>query len=69
MRPTSGSIMSIETAAERGSNTVKRMPRMPPSSSAFNSASVTVGCTTATPRVFAAPSCAMASSVTRLSVT
>ena len=64
----SGSIMSIDTAAERGSNTVKRMPRMPPSASVFSSASVTVGCTTATPRAFAARAARCASSVTRLSV-
>ena len=37
-------------AAVFGSNCVKRMPRTPPSAMRLSSASVTVGCTTATPR-------------------
>jgi hypothetical protein len=67
MRFASGSIMSTFTTAVAGSPRVKRMPRMPPASSAFSSASVTLGCSTATPRA-SAPSCAIASSVTRLSI-
>jgi len=63
-----GSIMSIDVAAVAGSVIEKRMPRMPRSANAFSSASVMVGRTTATPRAFG-PSFAIASSVTRLSVT
>src|SRR5689334_20167297 len=62
-----GSIISIDVGALRGSASEKRMPRTPPSASIFSSASVTVGRMTATPRALG-PSRAIASSVTRLSV-
>src|SRR4029434_9032666 len=56
----SGSTMSIVTTAGAGSPRLKRMPRMPAPCSCFNSASVTVGWRTATPRA-PGPSCAIAS--------
>ena len=62
-----GSIIHRGGAPVFGSNCVKRMPRTPAPSMRLSSASVTVGCTTATPRA-CAPNCAMASSVTSLSV-
>ena len=63
-----GSIISIEVGRFFGSVRENRIPRMPPSARRFNSASVTVGRITATPRALL-PSRAIASKVTRLSVT
>ena len=59
--------MSQVTIASGPLVSEKRIPRIPAASSAFNSASVTLGWTTATPLALA-PNCARASTVTRLSV-
>ena len=55
------------TTAVAGSPRLKRIPRMPASCRRFNSASLAVGCSTATPLALG-PSLAIASRVTRLSV-
>jgi len=60
-------IISMVVGARRGFASEKRMPRIPPSASVFNSASVMSGRITATPRAFG-PNRAIAFSVTRLSV-